>query len=76
MAFKDNIGEFAMEAYPVEQGLTNKEDFFRDILDIVVGFKNIKLDKINNNKINNMSIIEKIREDINLSSLFLFVLLS
>lgn len=35
------------------------EKRFRDILDNVVGFKNIKLDKINN-----MSMIEKIREEI------------
>ena len=42
MAFKDNIGEFAMEAYPVEQGLTNKEDFFRDILDIAINSEKVK----------------------------------
>ena len=35
------------------------EKRFRDILDIVVGFKNIKLDKIKN-----MSMFEKIREEI------------
>lgn len=34
MAFKDNIGEFVMESYEVEPTMTNKEDFFCDILEI------------------------------------------
>ncbi|MBO5026682.1 MAG: hypothetical protein J6C86_11160 [Bacteroidaceae bacterium] len=36
MAFKDNIGEFAMEAYPVAEDMTTKEDFYMEALKIIM----------------------------------------
>lgn len=40
-AFKDHLGEFTINAYPVEQ-LTTKEDFFLDALQMVCTQKEVK----------------------------------
>lgn len=41
-AFKDNLGEFAMEAYPVENGMTTMDDFLCDMLKVIVDDKDTK----------------------------------
>jgi len=41
-AFKDNIGEFEMGAFPVENALTNDVDFFLDMLKLLVDSDNVK----------------------------------
>lgn len=41
MAFKDNLGEFAMSAYKVED-LVSTEDFFTQTLDLVLGAEEVK----------------------------------
>ena len=40
-AFKDHLGEFSINAFPVEQ-LTTKDDFFMDILHLVCQQKEVK----------------------------------
>lgn len=40
-AFKDHLGEFSINAFPVEQ-LTTKDDFFMDILQLVCQQKEVK----------------------------------
>ena len=40
-AFKDHLGEFAINAYPIEQ-LTGGEDFFKEVLELVTTQKEVK----------------------------------
>ena len=40
-AFRDNLGEFALSSYPVEN-LVSKEDFFTEVLDAVCRRKEVK----------------------------------
>lgn len=41
-AFKDNIGEFEMSAFPVENSLTNDADFFLDMLQVLIDNESVK----------------------------------
>lgn len=41
-AFKDNIGEFTMEAYPIEHDVTDTETFFIDTLKVLSDNKDVK----------------------------------
>ena len=41
-AFKDNIGEFIFDAYPVEEDLVSLGDFFTDVLQLIAGQKEVK----------------------------------
>lgn len=41
-AFKDNIGEFEMGAFPVENSLTNDADFFLDMLQVLIDNESVK----------------------------------
>lgn len=43
-AFKDNLGEFSMLAYPVEKNITTKEFFFLDTLTVLLD--NEKVEKV------------------------------
>ena len=40
-AFKDHLGEFAINAYPIEQ-MTDSEDFFIEVLELVTAQKEVK----------------------------------
>ena len=40
-AFKDHLGEFAINAYPIEQ-LAGGEDFFKEVLELVTTQKEVK----------------------------------
>ena len=40
-AFKDHLGEFAINAYPIEQ-LTGGEEFFKEVLELVTAQKEVK----------------------------------
>ena len=42
MAFKDQIGEFTMEAYPVAKDMTNKGDFFLETMQVVLNFEQVE----------------------------------
>ncbi|MCM1313031.1 MAG: hypothetical protein NC252_09070 [Roseburia sp.] len=42
MAFKDNLGEFAMEAYPVADDMTTKEEFYMEALKVILDNKKTK----------------------------------
>ena len=41
-AFKDNIGEFTMEAYPVENDVTDTGNFYVDTLQVILNSKDVK----------------------------------
>lgn len=41
-AFKDTIGEFAMEAYPVTSGMTNKRDFFLETMQVILNHEPVE----------------------------------
>ncbi len=41
-AFKDNIGEFSMEAYAVEDQLTTKADFYVDTMTVLLDNERVK----------------------------------
>ena len=41
-AFKDNIGEFTMEAYPVAKDMTNKADFYLETLQVILNFEQVE----------------------------------
>ena len=41
-AFKDNIGEFTMEAYAVAKDMTNKADFFLETMQVILNFEQVE----------------------------------
>lgn len=41
-AFKDSIGEFSMEAYPVASDMTNKRDFFLETMQVILNDEPVK----------------------------------
>ncbi len=41
-AFKDNIGEFTMSAYPIESNITDGSDFFLDTLTVILDNANVE----------------------------------
>lgn len=41
-AFKDNLGEFTIESYPVAEDVTNKEEFFLEALKVIADNKKVK----------------------------------
>ncbi len=41
-AFRDNMGEFSMEAYTVKSEFTTKEDFYADTLKVLLDNDNVK----------------------------------
>ncbi len=42
MAFKDHIGEFAMEAYPIAEDVTSAADFFVETLRVLIDNEKVK----------------------------------
>ena len=42
MAFKDNLGEFVISSFPVEDNLVKSEDFFVDILQTAANSGDVK----------------------------------
>lgn len=41
-AFKDSLGEFMMSAFPVEESVVNKRDFFIDVTKTICNLKEVK----------------------------------
>lgn len=41
-AFKDNLGEFTIESYPVAEDVTNKEEFFLESLKVIADNEKVK----------------------------------
>lgn len=41
-AFKDNLGEFTIESYPVAEDVTNKEEFFLEALKVIADNEKVK----------------------------------
>lgn len=41
-AFKDNLGEFSIESYPVAEDVTNKEEFFLEALKVIADNEKVK----------------------------------